>query len=104
LKEVKTFIKNLKGVQHSSLYEPLVTVNYISGKKPELVIFESDSDTDKMLGRQEMERIPLSTLNLEELHQLMADKGFAKKDLTIDCIEHDDGSSTCTNNLEEESR
>ena len=91
---MKNFLKNLDGPQ-SSLYEPAVKVKFVSGKKPELVIFESDSDTDHTSGKREVERIPISNFSNQELHALMEEKGFPKKDFTLDCVDHEDGSTTC---------
>ena len=42
-----------------------------SGKSPEAVFYNE--------GGEEVERVPLDTMNKEELHELMAVKGIKKK-------------------------
>ena len=64
--EVKTFVKE---PGHADSYSGL-SVNFISGKVPELVLFDDD-DT-------EGERIGLSDYSTEGLHKLMRSKGFEK--------------------------
>ena len=49
-----------------------MTVKFIKGKKPELVIFDDDIVT---------ERISLMELDVEGLHSLMRSKGFPKKEI-----------------------
>ena len=75
-------MKNLKE-PHASLYEPAVTVKWMKGRRPELVIFDSGIET---------ERIKLEKMKTEEIHQLMAEKGFVKN--LEDCTE-EGGETTC---------
>ena len=68
MKDVKTFVKE---PGHADSYHGL-TVNYIHGKTPDLVLFDAN-DT-------EVERIALSLFSTEELHELVVSRGFIKKE------------------------
>jgi len=67
-----------------------VTVEYIRGLPPVLTIFHDS---------EELEKVALSEMNFDEIHAMMAEKGFVKKpadlfdadgDLIVDDIEEDD--------------
>lgn len=69
---MKRFVKDATQEEKgASLYQPHVTVNYVKGKPPYLIIYE---------GETEVERVGLSTFNTEELHELMRVKGFPRAD------------------------
>ena len=65
--EVKRFVKE-EG--HADTYAEL-TVDYIKGHNPDLVIFD-----DALV---EIERIDLSLMKTDEIHDLMKAKGFTRK-------------------------
>ena len=72
---MKSFVKNTP-VEHSSLYEPSVTVRYMSGAKPEFVIFSDEG--------AELERVDMTHLKLQELHELMASRGFVARSRVVE--------------------
>lgn len=65
LRKVKTFIKD-EG--HADFY-PGFKINFISGKPPELVCFKAD---------EEVERINLSKMETQEIHDLVKGKGYKR--------------------------
>ena len=67
LPEVKRFLK-VPG--HADSYEGL-TINFISGRTPELFLKD---DTGKVI-----EQINLSEYSTDQLHALMTEKGFQRK-------------------------
>lgn len=68
LPQVKAFLTQDGNID---LYND-VDINWSPGAKPVLVIKEDNGD--------EIERIDLSPFSTEELHALMAEKGFTKKE------------------------
>lgn len=64
---MKAFVK---GPGNADSY-PELTVEFIRGRAPELVILD-EAD-------QEVERIDLSEMSTEEIHALMKAKGFERK-------------------------
>jgi hypothetical protein len=70
LKAVKVFVKN---DAHALSYRDL-TVTFIPGHKPELVLFDAAD--------LEIERIELAPYdNIDDLHDLVKSKGFVKTEL-----------------------
>lgn len=65
LRKVKTFIKD-EG--HADFY-PGFKINYIPGKPPEIVCFK---------GEEEVERIDLSKMETQEIHDLVKGKGYKR--------------------------
>lgn len=65
LHKVKTFIKS-EG--HADFY-PGLKINFIPGKPPELVCFKAED---------EVERINLSTMETQEIHDLVKGKGYKR--------------------------
>jgi hypothetical protein len=66
LKQVKTFVKE---AGHADSYESSgLTINYIRGHNPDLVMFD-DEDV-------ETERLPLNDYSTEGIHELVQSKGF----------------------------
>jgi len=63
LPEVKRFVKE---DGHANSYDGL-TVNYVPGKKPELICFQDD---------EEIDRIDLAGYTTDGLHTLVKEKGF----------------------------
>jgi len=68
---VKKFLKEGEAETYKN-----VEVRYIKGRKAILTIFEND---------EELEKIVLSDYkNREEMHEMMLEKGFVKKDATLE--------------------
>ena len=65
---MKAFVKD-KG--HADTYDDL-TINYIKGHNPDLVIFDDESG-------EETERIHLNELSTEEIHTLVQNKGISRR-------------------------
>jgi hypothetical protein len=64
---VKRFIKE---PGHADSYDRL-QITFISGRTPELFLYDA--------GNNEIEKIDLSHMKTEQLHQLMVSKGFERK-------------------------
>ena len=69
--EVREFIK---GEGNADSYDKL-TVKYISGHNPDLVIFADDGT--------ETERINMTPFSTAELHELVREKGFQKVEVEL---------------------
>ena len=52
-------------------YGDQVSVKFIGGKSPEIVFLDDD-------GNEETERVDLAPLSTEEIHALLAERGFTR--------------------------
>lgn len=62
----------MKTSGHADTYEGL-TIDYVRGKKPFLIMFDEAGE--------ETERIDLKDYTTDGLHELMAEKGFVRKEV-----------------------
>ncbi|KAJ1446693.1 Sep15/SelM redox domain-containing protein [Pelagophyceae sp. CCMP2097] len=71
LRQVKRFVKE---AGHADSYREL-TVDYIQGHNPDLVILGDDG--------AELERVDLSAMTTDEIHDLMKAKGFTRSEVEL---------------------